>query len=124
MRFLIDENVPLLVARALSSLGHDCYVVAEEAPSTLDPDNMEQARREGRVLVTFDSDYARMIFHELRPAPPGVVYMRGRPDHAKPVAELFLELFRDGSIDPMSRMIIIEMGGVVRSTPLEQQDNG
>lgn len=124
MRFFIDENVPLLVARALRTLGHDCYVVAEEAPSTPDEDNMARARQESRILVTFDSDYARMIFHELKPAPSGVVYMRSRPDQAKLVSQLFLDLFRDGLADPMSRMIIIESGGQVRSVPLEPTSNG
>ena len=114
----------MLVTRALRTLGHDCYAVAEDAPRTLDEDNMARAREEQRVLVTFDADYARMIFHELRPAPPGVVFMRSRPEHATSLAQLFLDLFREGRIDPMSRMIVLEMGGVVRSIPLEQNYNG
>ena len=85
---------------------------------------MARARKEKRVLVTFDGDYARMIFHELRPAPPGVIFMRSRPEHAKSLSQLFLDLFREGRIDPMSRMIVLEMGGVVRSIPLEPNQNG
>ena len=120
MRFLIDENVPALVTRALRQLGHDCIAVAETDARALDPDIMARARGEERVLVTFDADFSRMIFHELRPAPPGVVYMRGRPEHSRAVAETFVALFRDAAIDPMSRFIVIELGGVVRSMPLER----
>lgn len=120
MRFLIDENVPLLVAKALRSLGHDCFVVAESAAQSVDPDVMEIARQDDRVLVTFDSDFPRLIFHELKPAPIGVVYMRSRPEHAKLVSETFLALFRDGVIDPISNFVTIEMGGIVRTMPLEQ----
>ena len=119
MRFLIDENVPLLVARVLRRLGHDCFVVAETAHQAVDPDLMARARAEERVLVTFDADFSRMIFHELKPAPPGVIYMRSRPEHAVLVSEMFLSLFRDGALDPMSRFIILELGGIVRSMPLE-----
>ena len=117
MRFLIDENVPLIVARALRGLGHDCFAVAESDPHALDPDVMAQARREERVLVTFDSDFSRMIFKELRPAPPGVVYMQSRSEHATLVGELFVSLFREGALDPISRFIVIDLGGV-RSIPL------
>ncbi|UZK65680.1 DUF5615 family PIN-like protein [Sphingomonas sp. M1-B02] len=124
MRFLIDENVPLLVATALRSLGHYCFVVAESSPSALEPDIMAQARREDRVLVTFDSDFSRQIFGALSPPPLGVVYMRSRPEHARIVAESFLDLFREGLIDPMSHFITIETGGIVRSMPLEHQQHG
>lgn len=124
MRFLIDENVPLLVAKTLRQLGHDCLVIAETDARALDADIMVKAREEFRVLITFDSDFSRMIFHELRPPPPGVVYMRGRPEHAKLVADTFVALFRDAVIDPMSRFIVIEIGGVVRSMPLERKEHG
>ncbi|WP_373490642.1 DUF5615 family PIN-like protein [Parasphingorhabdus sp.] len=124
MQFLIDENVPFLVARALRQLGHDCLVIAETDARAPDPDIMARARREERILVTFDSDFSRMIFHELRPPPPGVVYMRSRPEHAVLVADTFLALFRDAAIDPMSRFTVIEVGGVVRSMPLERKEHG
>ena len=124
MRFLVDENVPLLVAVALRELGHDCFVVAEAGSQSVDIDIMAQARREDRVLITFDSDFSRMIFQELRPAPPGVVCMRSRPEHARLVADSFVALFRAGAIRTMSRFTVIEMGGVVRSMPLEQEDHG
>ena len=124
MRFLVDENVPLLVAKALRSSGHDCLVVAESAARTADPDLLARARAEGRVLVTFDSDFARMIFHELAPPPPGVVFMRSRPEQAKVVAESFVDLFHAGRIDPMFHFITLDLGGIVRSMPLEQTDNG
>ena len=117
MRFLVDENVPMAVARALRELGHDCFVVAESDPSALDADIMAQARRDDRVLVTFDQDYSRMIFREGRSAPPGVVYMQSRPQHAALVGELFVTLFRTGAIDPISRFVVIELG-TVRSMPL------
>ena len=111
MRFLIDENVPLLVATALRSIGHDCFAVAESAAQAVDVDLLALARHERRVLVTF-------------PAPPGVVDMRSRPENAELVSESFVALFRDGRIDPMSHFVTIDTGGIIRSTPLEQQENG
>lgn len=124
MRFTIDENVPLLVASALISLGHDCFLVAQQAHQAIDPDIMAFSRRENRVLVTFDSDFSRMIFHELQPPPAGVVFMRGRPDEATMVSELFLTMFRGDLIDLDRRFIVIDPSGDVRSLPLETNDNG
>ena len=123
MRFTIDENVPVLVADALTSLGHDCFVVAREAHRSQDDDVMAFSRREGRVLVTFDADFSRMIFHELQPPPLGVVFMRGRPDQARLVSELFLTMFRDQQIALKHRFIVIEPNGDVRSLPLESNGN-
>lgn len=123
MRFTIDENVPLLVATALISLGHDCFVVAQQAHQAIDPDIMAFSRRENRVLVTFDSDFSRMIFHELQPPPPGVVHMRGRSEEARLVSELFLTMFRDDLIDLDHRFIVIGSNGDVRSLSLESNDN-
>lgn len=124
MRFLIDENVPFLVAKALRSLGHDCLVVAESAAQSDDPNLLVRARDEDRVLVTFDSDFSRLIFHELAPPPLGVVFMRSRPEQAKAVSQTFIDLFRTGRIDPISHFVTLDMGGIVRSMPLEQIDNG
>ena len=119
MRFTVDENVPLLVAGVLTSLGHDCFVVARDAHQSQDDDIMAFSRRDERVLVTFDSDFSRMIFHELQPPPSGVVYMRGRPQEAMLVSELFLTMFRNNELPLLHRFIVIEPNGDVRSLPLE-----
>jgi hypothetical protein len=76
------------------------------------------------VLVTFDADSSRMIFHELKPASPGVIYMRSRPEHAALVSDMFPALFREGALDPMCRFTVLELGGIVRSMPLEHASNG
>lgn len=118
MRFTIDENVPLLVATALRSLGHDCLVIAHVDPQAVDEDIMAQSRGEERILVTFDSDFSRMIFHELQPPPPGVVSMRGRPYQSRLVSEAFVAMFTDDAFDPLGEFIVIDAGGGVRILPL------
>ena len=118
MKFTIDENVPLLVATALTSLGHDCLIIARDAAQSIDGDIMARSRDEARILVTFDSDFSRMIFHELLPPPPGVIYMRGRPDEARLVSELFVTMFAGGALDPVEHFIVIEPNGDTRTLPL------
>lgn len=118
MQFTIDENVPFVVAKALRSMGYDCCVIAEVDPRANDHDIMARSREEGRVLVTFDADFSRMIFHELQPPPPGVVFMRGRSDQARLVSETFIAMFQIGAIDPVGHFIVIEPSGEVRILPL------
>lgn len=122
MRFTIDENVPLLVARALTSLGHDCFVVAQTAHRAADEEIMALSRREHRILITFDSDFSRMIFHELQPPPLGVVFMRGRPGETRLVSELFLTMFCANEIVLGNRFTVIEPNGEVRSLPLDSRN--
>lgn len=79
---------------------------------------MAQSRREERILVTFDSDFSRMIFHELQPPPPGVVFMRGRPEQASTVSDLLVALVRDAAIPLAGRFVVIEPSGDIRTLPL------
>ncbi|WP_375394757.1 DUF5615 family PIN-like protein [uncultured Sphingomonas sp.] len=118
MKFVIDENVPLGVATALRSLGHDCLAIAQIDPRSSDDAILARAREEERVVVTFDADFGRMIFHELQPPPPGVVYMRGRPEQALLVSKIFLTLFTSGQLAVMGRFVVIEPGGEIRTLPL------
>ena len=115
---MIDENVPLLVATALESLGHDCFVVARHDARAVDEDIMAQARRDSRILVTFDKDFSRMIFHELQPPPPGVIHMRGRPQQVAAVTKIFLDLVAADEPALSGRFLVIEPNGDIRSLPL------
>ena len=63
-----------MVHPPLSPLADIAYVgdVARGAP---DPDVLELARAEGRILITEDYDFGALIFHERRPPPPGLVHL-------------------------------------------------
>ncbi len=54
MDILADENVPGAAVARLRNAGHDVVWVSEEAPGTADPDVLERAAEEDRLLVTFD----------------------------------------------------------------------
>jgi predicted nuclease of predicted toxin-antitoxin system len=62
VRFLADENVPLPSVDALSAAGHDVVWVARETPGLADPRVLDQARRENRILITFDRDFGELVF--------------------------------------------------------------
>ena len=66
--------------------------VASESPGILDERVLERAVREGRFLITFDSDHGRLIYREGAPAPVGVVYFRLIPLSLREPAEYLLAL--------------------------------
>jgi predicted nuclease of predicted toxin-antitoxin system len=91
VRFLADENVPLPSVDALSAAGHDVAAVARKHPGLADPRIFEQARREDRILITFDRDFGELVFARGSPAFPGVIYLRFTPRFPTEPGELLAE---------------------------------
>ena len=79
-RFLADENFPKRSIDLLRDAGHDVAAIRERDRGATDPDVLERASREDRVLLTFDRDFGEMIFLLNLPAPPGIVYFRLDPN--------------------------------------------
>ncbi len=77
MRFLIDMPLPPSLAIWLGTQGHDA-VHAGEAGLDRAPDTiiMELARGEGRVVVTADLDYPRLLALTHAQS-PGLILFRG-----------------------------------------------
>jgi predicted nuclease of predicted toxin-antitoxin system len=91
-RFLADENFPGPSLRMLRGAGEDVAAVGEDASGVDDPSVMERARRESRVLLTFDRDYGDMVFNRGYPAPPGIIFFRTDREHTELPAIRVLEL--------------------------------
>jgi predicted nuclease of predicted toxin-antitoxin system len=88
-RLLADQNVPGAVVAALRQQGHDVAWVLEDAPGSPDPEVLERAQHDGRVLVTFDKDFGELAFHRGLAASVGIVLFRitlTSPEHAVRVA--------------------------------------
>lgn len=62
MRFLADESCDFLVVRALQAAGHDVLAVAETARGATDTVVLSLARERGRVLLTEDKDFGRLVY--------------------------------------------------------------
>jgi len=67
MRFKTDENLPVEIARLMTSHGHDALTVEDQdLGGTTDPKLAEVCRAEERILLTLDTD-----FSDIRQYPPG-----------------------------------------------------
>ena len=79
MKFLGNENIPVASVVMLRQAGYDIQHVAEVSPGESDAAVLERARKQGRVVVTFDRDYGELVFRLRKPCPAGVVYLRFDP---------------------------------------------
>lgn len=90
MKLLLDANLSPEVARLVKEAEHDAIHVSEVGLlSAPDPEIMEAAAQEDRILLTADADFGALLALGSRVA-PSVVLLRSA-DHLRPAeqAELF-----------------------------------
>lgn len=77
MRFLVDNALSPVLAQGLNRAGHDAVHVRDygmaHAPDT---DIFDRAAREGRIIVSADTDFGTLLVQR-RAAAPSVVLFRG-----------------------------------------------
>ena len=76
MRILADENIAGRSISRLREHGYDVLSVRETYPSEDDPNLLEVATGEERVLVTYDTDFGELVHRYGVPAPYGVILFR------------------------------------------------
>ncbi|MCX8476482.1 MAG: DUF5615 family PIN-like protein [Sphingomonas sp.] len=118
MRFLLDENVPFDLFDALCERRHEVEHVARIAARADDIDILARAVADCAILLTFDSDFGRLIFYEQRAAPPGVVYLQSHSTGVAQTVAMFLRILDEGDLDISNQFIVIDQHGALRVLPL------
>ncbi|MBI5305408.1 MAG: DUF5615 family PIN-like protein [Chloroflexi bacterium] len=76
MRFLANENFPGDAVQALRDHDHDVVWIRTDAPGSRDDAILQRARREKRILITFDKDFGELAFRSKLPAECGIILFR------------------------------------------------
>lgn len=92
VKLLTNENIPLASILLLQKSGFDVLSASQEFPGVPDEVVLSRARKDERVLVTFDRDYGELIFHRQLPVPPAVIYLRFIPENPEQVAEVLQQV--------------------------------
>ena len=79
MRFLCDNNIGSIIARALAAQGHDVDRAIYAVPGAADDVVMAQAVATDRILVTCDRDFGELVFRFGQTPPPAIIYIRFEP---------------------------------------------
>ncbi len=107
MKFKLDENMPADFAAFLRHEGHDAENVFQEGlAGAIDPPVLAAATREGRVLLTFDLDFA-----DVRHYPPdshsGIVVFRVRDQRWAALEKLAIQLLESGDLQALQNGLAI-----------------
>jgi predicted nuclease of predicted toxin-antitoxin system len=78
---------------------------------------LEQARSEGRILVTFDRDFGELLYRRRAPVPQGVIYLHFVPTSPQEPAQLLRGLLAMQEIELGDRFTVVERERV-RQRPL------
>lgn len=102
MKFKTDENLRVDVAERLRAAGYDAMTVVEQAMSGVPDDEVAQVcRKEGRVLVTLDLDFADIRAHPPG-AGPGVIVLRPQTQSRRDVLALLDKVIEAMAEEPVA----------------------
>ncbi len=116
MKLLADENIdpPLIVW--LRSQGHDVLSVAESHSGSGDADLLNLAEAEGRILLTFDKDFADLTFRQ-RVKSPGIVHLRIRASNRDQLFALFASSWKDVEAGAVGSFTVV-LNHAIRRRPI------
>lgn len=107
MKIKLDENLPLGLATALKSLGHNVHTTAQEGLSGKpDADVWMITQREERFLITQDLD-----FSDLRQFTPGshhgILLVRLHSPDWRNLSERVAKIFREENVEQWAGCFVV-----------------
>jgi predicted nuclease of predicted toxin-antitoxin system len=104
MRFLVDENTGVTVARWLREQGHEVFSVYEQARGIDDDTIIQKAFDENWVVITSDKDFGDKVYRDQYPH-RGVILLRLENERSankiyvlQQVLEQFMEQLADSFV--------------------------
>lgn len=94
MQFLANENFPFPSIKLLRAAGYDIKSIAEDFQGITDPEVIQIALKENRIILTFDKNYGELLFKNTVATPPAVVFFRFKglePIYAGTILKSILE---------------------------------
>jgi predicted nuclease of predicted toxin-antitoxin system len=75
MRFMVDESGGAAISNHLKAIGHDVVDVGQVMPGAEDQKVLAAAFADGRILVTNDKDFGKLVFRSGLPH-AGILLLR------------------------------------------------
>jgi predicted nuclease of predicted toxin-antitoxin system len=111
MKFLANENYPKPSIVFLRNKGFEVKSIQEGYGGIPDEEVIAIAEQEGRIILTFDSDYGELLFKYQRATPPSVVYFRFKGRSPSESGRMLFELL-NANLEIEGYFTVIEETGV------------
>lgn len=111
MQFLADESCDFAVVRAVRAAGHDVVAIAEVTPRAEDDAVIDLAIREGRLLVTEDKDFGRLV-HAKGHRTAGILLLRFPPTVRETLSQVVVDLVRRRGKRLVGCFVVVQPGRV------------
>jgi predicted nuclease of predicted toxin-antitoxin system len=111
MKFLVDRCAGRKLAEWLRSLGHDVLESRALGPDPGDRELLEKGEAEGRILVTIDNDFAKLVYMD-RVSHCGIVRLPDVPAEGR--IKLMEAVFREHASALHNQAIITVRGQRIR----------
>jgi predicted nuclease of predicted toxin-antitoxin system len=118
MKFLLDMPVSFMLLDVLKTRGHEgvhAHQIGKDRAA--DDELLEIARRESRVIITADLDFARLIALSLADG-PGLILFRGGNYSDKEMCDLLLRVLKDVPSDALASSVCVVDKKRIRVTQL------
>jgi len=103
MRFLVDSCAGRTVARALEAANHDVEFVPDLGTDPGDEAILQRACTSGRILITMDTDFGRLVFLLGKPH-AGVIRLRPMPPEQR--IKVLLSILEAVEADTLTNSLI------------------
>lgn len=107
MKFLADENIPLILIKQLQEKGWNIKSVGAEHAGIEDEEVLNLANQEDRILLTFDSDFGELIFRKGKEIKTGIIYFRLDQFMPEDPGALLLTLLAENKIDFLGKISVV-----------------
>ena len=112
MEWLADENIPGHAVAFLRHRSEDVVAISEVSPGIRDEDVVARARKEQRILLSFDRDHGDLIFNRGVMPPPAVVYFRLDPPDPQTIENILAGLIVLGSVALIGKFTVVTADGM------------
>ena len=85
-KFLADENIPIKAVDALKQKNIDIIPILQISQGLSDREVINLANRQGRIIITFDTDFGKLTFKE-RLKVKGIILLRFIPKSPQQIAK-------------------------------------
>ena len=115
-KFLADENIPIKAVKALKQKNIDIIPILQISPSLSDREALDLANRQGRVIITFDTDFGKLAFKEKLKV-KGIILLRFIPKSPQQIVKRIEYLITAGI--PIENCFLVVREDSVRVIPIE-----